>query len=553
VHRNDEEQKLVELTRRKFLEAGVMAGEASLALPLLRPEVLRGAAREGVKPFELDEATVADLQEGMKSGKYTARSIAQKYLERIAEIDKRGPALNSVIELNPDALAIANAMDAERKAKGPRSPMHGIPVLIKDNIGTADRMMTTAGSLALLGFRPEKDSGVAQRLREAGAVILGKTNLSEWANFRSNHSSSGWSGRGGQTRNPYALDRNPCGSSSGAGAAVAANLCAVTVGSETDGSVVCPSSANGVVGIKPTLGLVSRSGIIPIAHSQDTAGPICRTVADAAILLGAMAGIDPADSATEASRGKAQADYTKFLDRSGLRGARIGVVRKFFDFNDGFGPLMETLLDVMKREGAVLVDPVEIESIGKFDKSELEVLEYEFKADLNAYLAAAGPGVPVHSLKEIIEFNERNREKEMPFFGQDLLVKSETKGPLTDKAYLDALEKNHRLTREEGIDAAMDKHQLAALVAPTAGPSWLTDHVTGDHDTGGSSSLAAVAGYPNMNVPAGSIFGMPVGISFFGRAWSEPALIRIAYAFEQATRLRKPPRFLATVNTLAGM
>jgi amidase len=553
VHRNDEEQKLVELTRRKFLESGLMAGAAPLALPLLLPEVLRGAAPEGVKPFELDEASVADLQEGMKSGKYTARSIAQKYLERIAEIDKRGPALNSVIELNPDALAIANAMDAERKAKGPRSPMHGIPVLIKDNIGTADRMMTTAGSLALLGFTPEKDSGVAQRLREAGAVILGKTNLSEWANFRSNHSSSGWSGRGGQTRNPYALDRNPCGSSSGAGAAVAANLCAVTVGSETDGSVVCPSSANGVVGIKPTLGLVSRSGIIPIAHSQDTAGPICRTVADAAILLGAMAGIDPADSATEASRGKAQADYTKFLDRGGLRGARIGVVRKFFDFNDGFGPLMETLLDVMKREGAVLVDPVEIESIGKFDKSELEVLEYEFKADLNAYLAAAGPGVSVHSLKEIIEFNERNREKEMPFFGQDLLVKSEAKGPLTDKAYLDALEKNHRLTREEGIDAAMDKHQLDALVAPTAGPSWLTDHVTGDHDTGGSSSLAAVAGYPNMNVPAGFIFGMPVGISFFGRAWSEPALIKIAYAFEQATRLRKPPRFLSTVNTLAGM
>jgi amidase len=545
---NREERDGNAVSRRKFLGTGA----AALALPAVLAAELRepvfATARHDVKPFELDEVSVADLQEGMKSGKWTARRIAQKYLERIKEVDKNGPALNSVIELNPDALEIADAMDAERKAKGPRGPMHGVPVLLKDNIGTADKMMTTAGSLALLGFTPEKDSGVARRLREAGAVILGKTNLSEWANFRSSHSSSGWSGRGGQTRNPYALDRNPCGSSSGSGAAVAANLCAVTVGSETDGSVVCPSSANGVVGIKPTVGLVSRSGIIPISHSQDTAGPICRTVADAAILLGAMAGMDPADSATEASRGKAQPDYTKFLDRGGLRGARIGVVRKFFDFSDGFGPLMETLLDLMKREGAVLVDPVEIDSIGKFEKSEFEVLQYEFKADLNAYLAAAGPKVPVHSLKEIIEFNERHRDKEMPFFAQDIMVKSEAKGPLSDQSYLDALAKNHRLTREEGIDAVMDKHQLDALVAPTAGPSWLTDHVTGDHDTGGSSALAAVAGYPNMNVPAGFILGMPVGISFFGRAWSEPTLIRIAYAFEQAAKARKAPEFLTTVK-----
>jgi amidase len=526
----------------------VAAGAVSVAIPATLAAELQDAAAQEVKAFELNEVTVAELQDGMKSGKFTAHSIAQKYLERIEAIDKHGPALNSVIELNPDALAIAESMDAERKAKGPRGPMHGIPVLIKDNIGTADRMMTTAGSLALLGFTPERDAAVTRRLRESGAVILGKTNLSEWANFRSNHSSSGWSGRGGQTRNPYALDRNPCGSSSGSGAAVTANLCAVTVGSETDGSIVCPASANAVVGIKPTLGLVSRSGIIPIAHSQDTAGPICRTVADAAILLTAMAGIDPADSATEASRGKAQADYTKFLERGGLRGARIGVIRKFFDFNDAFGPLMESLLDVMKREGAVVVDSVEIESIGKFDKSEFEVLLYEFKADLNAYLAAAGAKVPARSLKEIIEFNERNREKEMPFFGQDIMLKSEAKGPLTDPAYLDALEKNHRLSRAEGIDAALDKHQLDALVAPTAGPSWLTDHLTGDHDTGGSSSLAAVAGYPNINVPAGFVFGMPVGISIFGRAWSEPTLIKISYAFEQATRVRKPPRFLATVE-----
>ena len=544
----DEMAKSTGFTRRKFLESGIVASAGSLAHPLLVSAGKPVPAPAEVKPFELDEITVAELQDGMKSGKYTSRSITQKYLDRIAAIDRSGPALNSVIELNPDALSIADAMDAERRAKGPRGPMHGIPVLIKDNIGTADRMMTTAGSLALLGFTPAKDSGVAQRLRESGAVILGKTNLSEWANFRSSHSSSGWSGRGGQTRNPYALDRNPCGSSSGSGAAVAANLCAVTVGSETDGSVVCPSSANGVVGIKPTIGLVSRSEIIPISHSQDTAGPICRTVADAATLLGAMAGVDPSDPATEASRGKAELDYTKFLDRGGLRGARIGVIRKFFDFSDAFGPLMESLLEVMKREGAVLVDPVEIDSIGKFDKSENEVLQYEFKADLNAYLAAAGPKVPVHSLKEIIEFNERNRDREMPFFGQDILVKSEARGPLTDQAYLDALEKNHRLTRADGIDAVMDKHQLDALLAPTAGPSWLTDHVTGDHDTGGSSSLAAVAGYPNINVPAGFVFEMPVGISFFGRAWSEPALIKIAYAFEQATKLRKSPRFLASVE-----
>ncbi|MGH9780855.1 MAG: amidase family protein, partial [Candidatus Acidiferrales bacterium] len=312
-----------------------------------------------VKPFELDEVTVADLQEGMKSGKFTARSIAQKYLDRISEIDKQGPAINSIIELNPDALSTADALDAERKAKGPRGPMHGIPVLIKDNIGTADRMMTTAGSLALSGFTPAKDSGVARRLRESGAVILGKTNLSEWANFRSNHSSSGWSGRGGQTHNPYATDRNPCGSSSGSGAATSANLCAVSVGTETNGSIVCPSSLNGLVGIKPTVGLVSRAGIVPISHTQDTAGPMCRTVTDAALLLSVMAGVDPADAATAASRGKASADYTKFLDRSGLRSARIGVLRKFFG-SEKVDPLINAALDVMKREGAVLIDPVEL-------------------------------------------------------------------------------------------------------------------------------------------------------------------------------------------------
>jgi amidase len=539
------------LSRRKFLESGVALGAASIALPSF---ARAAAARpEDVPSFELDEIMIGDLQDGMKSGKFTARSIAQKYLNRIAQIDKQGPALNSTIELNPDALSIADAMDAERSAKGPRGPMHGIPVLIKDNIGTADKMMTTAGSLALSGFTPAKDSGVVRRLRESGAVILGKTNLSEWANFRSSHSVSGWSGRGGLTHNPYALDRNACGSSSGSGAAASANLAAVTVGTETDGSIVCPSSANGVVGIKPTVGLLSRAGIVPISHSQDTPGPICRTVSDAAILLGAMVGVDPDDAATASSRGKSHADYTKFLDRGGLRGARIGVVRKLFGFIEALDPVMNAALESMKSAGAILVDPAEIASLGKFDGSENTVLQYEFKADLNKYLAEFSSNVPVHSLKEIIDFNELNREKEMPYFGQDIMTKCEARGPLTDKAYLDALAKNHRLARLEGIDALMDTHHLDALVAPTAAPSWVTDLVDGDHDTGGSSSPAAVAGYPNINVPAGFIFGMPVGISFFGRAWSEPKLIAIAYAFEQATHHRQPPKFLTTVDVHPGM
>jgi amidase len=406
-------------------------------------------------------------------------------------------------------------------------------------------MQTTAGSLALLGFRPVKDSFVVQKLRAAGTVILGKTNLSEWANIRSSHSTSGWSGRGGQTQNPYALDRNPCGSSSGSGAAVAANLCAVAVGTETDGSVVCPASANGVVGFKPTLGLISRSGVIPIAHSQDTAGPLTRTVRDAAILLSALAGVDASDSATAASAGKAT-DYTRFLDANGLRGARIGVARKYFGFNDAVGKLMEDLLAEMKRQGAVLVDPADLASYGKFDDTELTVLLYELKADLNAYLAKR-PGAP-KSLKEIIEFNEQHREKEMPYFGQDLFIKAEAKGPLTSKEYLDALDANHRLSRQEGIDGVMDKFNLDALVAPTAGPAWPTDYANGDHSAGGSSNAAAVAGYPDIAVPAGFIFNLPVGVSFFGRAWSEPVLFKIAYGFEQAIKARKAPKFPSTIK-----
>src|SRR6266498_2112171 len=499
-------------------------------------------------PAELDEVTISDLQNDMRAGKTSSQSITRKYLERINDIDKKGPAINSVIEINPEAVAIAEALDRERKDKGPRGPLHGIPVLIKDNIDTADRMTTTAGSLALLGSRPPEDSFVARKLREAGAVILGKTNLSEWANFRSNHSSSGWSGRGGQTKNPYALDRNPCGSSSGSGAAAAANLCAATVGTETDGSVVCPSSANGLVGIKPTVGLISRSGIIPISHTQDTAGPIVRTVTDAAILLGALAGIDPNDATTKLSAGKSFAPYTQFLDKNGMRGARLGIARKHFGFNDRVDKLMKGLIDVMKQLGAVIVDPADIPTSGKFDDSELEVLLYEFKADLNAYLARLGPRAPARSLKDVIDFNEKNHDREMPFFGQDLFVKAQEKGPLTSPKYLQALRKNHLLSRTQGIDFVMNKNRLDALVAPTGGPAWPTDWINGDHFTGGYSSASAVAGYPHITVPAGYVFSLPVGISFFGAAWSEPKLIQYAYAFEQATRVRRPPGFLATAN-----
>ncbi len=454
------------------------------------------APAHNIKPFELEESTIAELQAGMKSGKFTARSLIEKYQQRIAEIDKRGPALNSIIELNPDAISIADGLDQERRTKGPRGPLHGIPVLIKDNIATADGMMTTAGSLALVGSKAPQDAFVAQKLRAAGAVILGKTNLSEWANCRSRYSTSGWSGRGGLTKNPYALNRNPCGSSSGTGAGISANLAAIGIGTETDGSIVCPSSANGLAGIKPTVGLVSRSGIIPISHTQDTAGPMCRTVRDAAILLGALAGVDPDDAATASSAGKSQTDYAQYCDPNGLKGARIGVARKYFGFNEAVDALMEQSLDVLKKQGAVLVDPADIETFGKFDDSEAMVLLYEFKAGLNAYLERLGPSAPVRTLKDVIDFNERNRAKEMPYFGQDLFIKSEAKGPLTEKEYLDAVAKSHQLACTEGIDALMDKHQLDAIVAPTGSPAWLTDFIDGDHFSGGSSNAAAVAGYP---------------------------------------------------------
>jgi amidase len=545
--------------RRSFLQSALLGGVAAS----LTPAYAAGAAARDltertpnaatplpaeVTPFELEEVTIPQLQDGMKSGKYTAQSLVEKYLARIDEIDKRGPAVNAIIELNPDALSIAKALDQERNAKGARGPLHGIPVLIKDNIDTADRMMTTAGSLALVGSKPPKDSFVAQRLRAAGAVILGKTNLSEWANIRSSHSVSGWSGRGGLTKNPYALDRNACGSSSGTGAGISANLAVVGIGTETDGSIVCPSSSNGLAGIKPTVGLVSRGGIIPISHSQDGAGPMCRTVRDAAILLGALTGVDTDDSATAASAGKSQTDYAQYCDPHGLKGARIGVARKYFGFNDAVDALMEQSLNVMKTQGATLVDPADIATLGKFDDTELLVFMYELKADLNAYLARLGPGAPVRTLQDIIDFNDRNRQKEMPYFGQDLFVKAQSKGPLSEKEYLEAVEKNHQLARTEGIDALMDKYHLDAIVAPTGGPAWLTDLVNGDHSAGGSSNAAAVAGYPNVNVTAGFLSGLPVGISFFGRAWSEPTLIKIAYSFEQAIKARQAPRFLNSIG-----
>ena len=527
------------MKRRKFLQAGALATVVAISRPA---SVFAGPSLPSPpKEFELDELTIAELQEGMKSGKFTARSLVRKYLDRIDDVDKGGPAINSVIEINPEAVAIAESLDRERKEKGPRGPLHGIPILIKDNIGTADRMMTTAGSLALLGSRPARDAFVAMRLREAGAVILGKTNLSEWANFRSTHSTSGWSARGGQTRNPYALDRNTCGSSSGSGAAPAANLCAAAIGTETDGSIVCPSSANSLVGIKPTVGLVSRSGIIPISHTQDTAGPMARTVADAAILLAALTGKDSNDPPTQDSL---KIIFSGYTDPGGLKGARLGIARKYFSFNDRVDKLMNEQIDVLKKLGAVIIDPADIPTSGKFDDSELEVLFFEFKAGLNKYLAELGPRSPVHSLKEVIEFNERNKDKEMPYFGQELFTKAQAKGPLTSKDYLQALRKNRLLSRVQGIDFIMNKHRLDALIAPTGGPAWPTDWINGDHFTGGYSSASAVAGYPHITVPAGYVFGLPVGISFFGRAWSESKLIKFAYAYEQATKARRPPRFL---------
>jgi len=542
---NDDIQSI---SRRSFVATTLAAGALlrggvtplSSALPQARTDTtaLRNAGGA------IEEKSITQLQEAMRSGVMTSRELVDAYRARIAAMDHD---LRAVIELNPDALSIADAMDAERKSKGARGPLHGVPILIKDNVGTADKMETTAGSLALVGARPPRDAFLVERLRAAGAVILGKTNLSEWANFRSSHSTSGWSGRGGQCRNPYALDRTPSGSSSGSASAVASSFCAAAIGSETNGSIVSPSAACSLVGIKPTVGLVSRSMIIPISKTQDTAGPIARTVTDAAILLGAIAGADPRDAATTVSGAKRVANYAAGLDAGALRGMRIGVPREqYFGYSTAADSVTQHAIDLMKEKGAVIVDPVAIEKMGDVGEAELEILLFEFKSGLNDYLAGLGAGTHPKTLTEMIAWNTAHKSTEMPYFGQEIFEQAEKRGTLTDPKYLKALAKARLNTRTKGIDAIMDKHKLDALVAPTSGPAWLIDLVNGDADGGGSSSPAAESGYPSITVPAGYAFGLPVGISFFGRAWSEATLIKIAYAFEQAANARKAPTYART-------
>ncbi len=528
------EENALSLDRRTFLAAGLVTGSAVLMGGGLKTAPM-------AKGLVLEEATLEGLQAGLAAGRWTAVNLVRRYQARIRALDQHGPKLKAVIELNPEALGRARVLDAERKAGKVRGPLHGIPVLIKDNIDTADGMKTTAGSLALAEApAPKEDAFIVKQLREAGAIILGKTNLSEWANFRSTRSSSGWSGRGGQTRNPYALDRSPSGSSSGSGAAVAANLCAVAVGTETDGSIVSPANANGLVGLKPTVGLVSRSGIIPISHTQDTAGPMARTVRDAAVLLGVLAGSDPKDAASREADTRREADYTRFLAKDGLKGARLGVVKHLLGVHAHVDAVIQPALEILKTQGATLVE-VELKSAA-YDDAEFEVLLYEFKADLNAYFA--GRGGAVKDLAGLMAFNESRRTDEMPFFGQELLKQAQAKGPLTDPAYLKALELCAQARRD--ILGLLEKHQLQALVGPTGGPAWLVDHVNGDSSSLSFSSPAAVAGCPHITVPAGFVFGLPVGLSFVGGPWQEGLLLKLAYGFEQATLARRAPHFPVT-------
>ncbi len=543
------------MDRRHFLQqtviggAALAAGSPTLAQTPIAQEPERVASATLSVGDEVVERGVDDLRRALESGQLSSRALTQAYLRRIDAIDRQGPALNSVIELNPDALDIAEGLDSERKAGRIRGPLHGIPVLIKDNIDTADLMKTTAGSLALVGAKPPLDAGLVVRLREAGVVLLGKTNLSEWANFRSESSTSGWSSRGGLTRNPYALDRNGCGSSTGSGAAAAASLCTVAVGTETDGSIICPSSRCGLVGIKPTVGLVSRSGIIPISATQDTAGPMARTVADAAALLDVLAGSDPRDAATKDADARRPANYTEFLKDDALVGMRIGVMRNFFGFDARVDALMEDAIKALAAGGATIVDPANLPTRGQFDAAELEILLVEFKAGINAYLASLGPSAPVKTLADLIAFNEAHAKEVMPYFGQELFVKAQAKGALTDKAYLAAKARARRLSRAEGLDKVFALKKVDALLAPSGGPAWLTDLVNGDSGTGGSSGPAAVSGYPSITVPAGFVRGLPVGVSFIGPAWSEGPLIGIAHAYERRTKLRRAPQYLPSALT----
>ncbi len=525
------------MERRDFLQRAALAGGAVLAARQTPAQTTAGA-------FPVEEQAVAALQEAMTAGHVTARGVTEAYLQRIAAIDRSGPRLNSVIEVNSDALDMAEQLDRERASGAVRGPLHGIPVLIKDNIDTADRMKTTAGSLALVDARPIRDAFIVERLRASGAVLLGKTNLSEWANFRSTKSTSGWSGRGGLTRNAYALDRNACGSSSGSAVAVSASLCAVAIGTETDGSIICPSARNGTVGIKPTVGLLSRGGIIPISSTQDTAGPMARTVADAAVLLGALTGVDSRDTATAPSAGRALTDYSSSLRDDALKGARIGVLRNFLGADARVDAIVQEAIVALKAAGAVVVDPANLPTRGQFGQAEFELMLYEFKDGINGYLAGLGDAAPMKTLGDLIAFNEANAADEMPYFGQEIFIQAQAKGPLTEKAYRNARVKARRLSRAEGLDVVFRQHRIDALIAPSGGTAWLTDLINGDSGTGGSSGPAAVSGYPSITVPAGTIFGLPVGLSFIGPAWSEATLIGLAYAFEQATHARRAPAFL---------
>ncbi len=540
------------LTRRELVGgAAALAGAGAVAGGEAARAAVEAVAAEGPHPgtrvFELGGLSLRELQAGLGSGRWTSRRLVELYLERIEAVDRGPRGTNAIAELNPEALAIAESLDAERKRGRVRGPLHGIPIVVKDNIDTADRMKTTAGSLALAESTPARDAFVVQRLRAAGAVLLAKTNLSEWANIRSTRSTSGWSARGGQVRNPHALDRNPCGSSSGSGVAPAADLCAAAVGTETDGSVTCPASMNGIVGLKPTLGFVSRSGIIPIAHSQDTAGPMGRTVEDVALLFGGMVGTDLADPATAESADRLGTGFVAGLKPDALAGARLGVARNLFGWHPEIDRQMAEVLATLKRLGAELVDPADVPRLGEYDATELEVLLYELKHDLDAYLANLPPGNHPKTLAELIEFNRKHAELEMPWFGQELFERAVAKGPLSEESYRKALEANRRLSRAEGLDAVLAEHRLDALVCPTMGPAYPTDWVLGDHYTGSATSPSAVSGYPHLTLPAGFVHGLPWGLSLLGPAWSDARLLGYGFAYEQATKARRAPRFLATL------